>query len=170
MYEKLLLHANLETKARSAIGLKRGTSTGNTTALLSSSLYWHSNNSTLKCSKVYVLTACGSARKLWLLAGTIRFWDGRSPGFIYDLARYVLMALDQARNGVWDTIETLSYDKNKLQRKVERTETSAEERRSEPCSDMIGIMAQLTDLAQATHELTKTMAQCMEKSKEWPIQ
>ena len=31
-----------------------------------------------------LLIACGSARKLWLLAGDIRFQDGRSPGFIYN--------------------------------------------------------------------------------------
>ena len=30
-------------------------------------------------------------------------------------------------------------------------------------------MAQLTDLAQTTHEQTKTMEQYTEKSKEWPI-
>ena len=64
-----------------------------------------------------------------------------------------------------DTIKTLSYGMSKLQHKVERVEPSAEERRSEPCSDMIGIMAQLTDLAQATHELTNTMAQYVHGEK-----
>ena len=109
-------------------------------------------------------------RKLWFLEGDIRFRDGRSPGFIYDPAHYALMALNQARNGIRDIIKTLSYyDRNNLQHEVERAEPNAEERRSEPCPDMIGIMAKLTDLAQATHELTKTMAQCMEKRKEWLI-
>ena len=74
---------------------------------------------------------------------------------------------NQAKNDVQDTIETLSYDKNKLQHKVERAEPSAEERRSAPHSDVTGVMAQLTDLVQATHKLTKPMAQYMEKSKEW---
>ena len=73
------------------------------------------------------------------------------------------------KNGVPGTIEILSYDRNKIQQKVEQAEPSAEERRSERRSGMTGIMVQLTDLAQAKHELTKIMTQYMEKSKEWLI-
>ena len=52
---------------------------------------------------------------------------------------------------------------------MERAKPSAEERRSKPRSDMIGIRTQLTDLAHATHEQTKTVAQYMEKNKEWLV-
>ena len=114
-------------------------------------------------------TACSSARKLWRLASSMRFQDGRILGFIHDLAHYTSMVLNQARNGARNTIEVLSYDRNKLQHKVKRAEPTVEERRSEHRSDMLGIMAQLMDLAQATHKVTKTMARYMEKIKGWLV-
>ena len=58
---------------------------------------------------------------------------------------------------------------SKLQHKVERAEPSVEERRSKSRSDMTGLMAQLVDLAQTTHEQTKKMPEYMKKSKEWLI-
>ena len=103
------------------------------------------------------------------MAGNMRFQDGVIPGFISDPANYVLMALNQARNAVRGTIEVLSYGRNKLQYKVEQAKPSAEERRSTPRSDMIGIRAQLADPAHTTQEQTKTVAHYMEKNKEWLV-
>ena len=61
-----------------------------------------------------ITTAIISARKLWYLVAGIRFQDGVIPGFLANLANYVLMALNQARYAVRETIEILSYNKNKL--------------------------------------------------------
>ena len=64
--------------------------------------------------------AIESANKLWYLAADIRFQDGVIPGFIVSSARYALEALNKARYAVWETIEVLNYNKNKLQYKVEQ--------------------------------------------------
>ena len=75
--------------------------------------------------------AINSARKLWYLAADTRSQDGAIPGFIADLAQYAPVALNQARYAVRETIEILSYVKNKLQYKVERAKQSAKKRRSD---------------------------------------
>ena len=110
--------------------------------------------------------AIDSAKKLWYLAADIRFQDGVIPGFIADPAHYTFDALNKARHAVRETIEVLSYNMNKLQYKVKRTKQSAEERRSKPRSDMVGIRERLTNLAHATPEQTKIVEQYMEKNKE----
>ena len=114
--------------------------------------------------------AIGSARKLLRLTADIRFEDGAISGFIVDPANYALEALDKTRYAVRETIEVLSYNKDKLHyKKVEQKTQSAEERRPEPRSDMVGIREQLRSLAHARHDKTKTVEQYMEENKEWLV-
>ena len=116
-----------------------------------------------------VTVAIGSARKLWHLTADIRLEDGAISGFIVDPANYALEALDKTRYAVQETIEVLNYNKDKLHYKVEWKTQSAEERRSEPRSDMVGIREQLRSLAQSRHDQTKNVEQYMEESKEWLV-
>ena len=52
---------------------------------------------------------------------------------------------------------------------MERKKQSAEERRSEPRSDMVGIRERLPNLAHDVHDQTKTVEQNTKKNKEWLV-
>ena len=75
-----VLNASLEKTAWSTIGLDRYRKYDRPPFLKPETTQQEFYSEALKG----LLIACGSARKLWLLAGDIRFQDGRSPGFIYN--------------------------------------------------------------------------------------
>ena len=83
-------------------------------------------------------------KTLWTNVRNMRFWDGRTLGFIEEPIKKVNAAVRQVTANVYNTIHKLKYDTDRLDVRIAAKKRYTLEKSMEPKRDMPGIITQLT--------------------------